>query len=210
MCPAPRDAPREPPPGGASNERGDPEAAIRRLPPPLASPACSSFPPERFAAEELGFGLGDADVIQHSVVERREFCRSADAPASLAQGEGPLKRMAWRARRSRSAANVRGLQAANRHMRVPNLSGPCQNNMLILRLTPDLGLPGLSANESCSSPSYQFSSERRSPAVYTRCSSLNRTQWPAGAPPPGLTLRRLSASGTAASASSVSTQKASM
>lgn len=35
-------------------------------------------------------------------------------------------------------------------------------------------------------------------------------QWLAGAPPPGLTLRRLSASGTAASASSVSTQKASM
>jgi hypothetical protein len=61
MPPAPRDAPREPPSGGVSNERGDPEAAIRRLPPPLASPACSSFPPARFAAEELGLGPGDAD-----------------------------------------------------------------------------------------------------------------------------------------------------
>lgn len=61
MPPAPRDAPREPPSGGVSNERGDPKAAIRRLPPPLASPACSSFPPARFAAEELGLGPGEAN-----------------------------------------------------------------------------------------------------------------------------------------------------
>ena len=53
MPPAPRDAPAEPPPGGVSNERGDPEAAIRRLPPPLASPACSSFPPERFPSRTV-------------------------------------------------------------------------------------------------------------------------------------------------------------
>ena len=35
-------------------------------------------------------------------------------------------------------------------------------------------------------------------------------QWPLGARPPSLTLRRLSASGTAASANSISTQKASI
>ena len=39
---------------------------------------------------------------------------------------------------------------------------------------------------------------------------LDVPQWPAGAAPPSFTLRRLSASGTAASASSVNTQKASM
>jgi hypothetical protein len=31
------------------------------LPPPLASPAYSSSPPARFAAEELGLGPGDAN-----------------------------------------------------------------------------------------------------------------------------------------------------
>jgi succinate dehydrogenase/fumarate reductase flavoprotein subunit len=41
-------------------------------------------------------------------------------------------------------------------------------------------------------------------------SPSNRPQWPAGAPPPSLTLRRLSASGTAASAISGSTQKVSI
>src|SRR4029077_14650168 len=40
---------------------------------------------------------------------------------------------------------------------------------------------------------------------------LHVPQWPAGAPPPpSLTLRNISASGTAASASSVNTQRASM
>ena len=46
--------------------------------------------------------------------------------------------------------------------------------------------------------------------IETLTTQLGWIQWPVCAAPPGLTLRRLSASGTAASASSVSTQKASM